>query len=587
MASFLDRMSPKFMNNGISQITKNGITPETLLLNNSQAIGYIEGELKRRGAYTPGDNDLLSFSAAIADTTSTLHTKSLAFFQLDYKVKKEKLRDVAASSEIEFVLDTIANDTVVYDDSNMFCRPFNISSLITNKANKDIPKVYNKYRDKIVDVYNDAFYDIYDAWGFHDGVSAWKIFYQFLIEGNIAYEIIYDDLNNPRSIIGFKELDPATIYPIVDSDPDNNLVLKWIQRSPYDNSFRELHDNQIIYISYANSFKTKRVSFVERMIRSFNLLRIIEQSKVMWHIMMSPVRMKTTIPVGTKALGKAKNDIKEFLNYFKEDVYFDSESGELLVEGKPKILYYKNYIVPENSRGEKIDIESLEHTGPDLQDSQLLTYFLRKLKIDSKLPFSRWDYNEGGGSYLLGPDTVSREEITYNKLIKRFRSTYQEIVVKPIYLQMCLKYPALKKDIKLKNLLSVRFTEENVFEELKLAALAEQRIDTITKMLELKGNDDKSYFDIGVLVKKYMKMSDEELLEHKKAKENDNGDNSNEAQGAEGGGEGPLAGIGGGIGSNESPEGQEGVQEGVQEGGQEGEQTPEMQDLENELNNTE
>lgn len=575
MASFRDRMTPKFMNNGISQITRNGISPETLLLNNSQAIGYIEGELKRRGAYTPGDNDLLSFSAAIADTTSSLHTKSLAFFQLDYKVKKEKLRDVAASSEIEFVLDTIANDTIVYDESNMFCRPFNISSMVTNRASKDIPRVYQKYKDKLIDVYNDAFYDVYDAWGFHDGTSAWKIFFQYLIEGNIAYEIIYDDVQHPKQIIGFKELDPATIYPIVDSEPDGNLVLKWIQRSPYDSSFRELHDNQIIYISYANSFKTKRVSFVERMIRSFNLLRIIEQSKAMWHIMMSPIRLKTTIPVGTKSLGKAKNDVKEFLNYFKEDVFFDTESGELLVDGKPKVLYYKNYIVPENSRGEKIDIETLEHSGPDLQDGQLLTYFLRKLKLDSKLPFSRWDYNEGGGSYLLGPDTVSREEITYNKLIKRFRAAFAEIMVKPIYLQMCLTYPTLKKDIKLKNLLTIRYTEENVFEELKVAALAEQRVKAITTMLELKENPD-SIFDAEILAKKYMRMGDDEWLEHKRAKEkkksNEEGAQGGMAQG-QGGGGGPLAGMGAGIAQG----GDEGGQEGM------GQPTPETDELETEL----
>lgn len=562
MASFRDRMTPKFLNNGISAIARHNVTPETLLLNNSQAIGYIEGELKRRGAYSPGDDDLLSFSAAIADTTSSLHTKSLAFFQLDYKVKKEKLRDVAASSEIEFVLDSISNDTIVYDESNMFCRPFNISSLVTDKASKDIPKIYNKYKEKIIDVYNEAFYSVYDAWGFHDGVTAWKMFYQFLIEGNISYEIIYDDVAKPRQIIGFKELDPATIYPIVDKDTDGNLILKWIQRSPYDSSYRELHDNQIIYISYANSFKTKRVSFVERMIRSFNLLRIIEQSKVMWHIMMAPIRLKTTIPVGTKSLGKAKNDVKEFLNYFKEDIYFNNESGELLVEGKPKILYYKNYIVPENTRGEKIDIDTLEHAGPDLQDSQLLNYFLRKLKLDSKLPFSRWDYNEGGGSYLLGPDTVSREEITYHKMIKRFRATFQEIVVKPIYLQMCLDYPILKKDIKLKNLLSIRYTEENVFEEMKIAALAEQRVSIITKLLELQESPD-SYFDMETLIKKYMKMTDEELIENTRIKER-------KAEGGEGGGgaEGGEGGGGSEMGGGSPLEGMGDLQGGGQEGGQ-------------------
>ena len=536
-----------FYPNKLNNITNTGkVTPETLLLNNSQAIGYIEGELKRRGAYTPGAEDLLSFSAAIADTTSGLHTKSLAFFQLDYKVKKERLRDIAANSEIEFVLETIANDTIVYDDNNMFVMPFNISDFIQKKGVENFPKIYQKYQDKIINVYEDAFYNIYDAWGFYDGISAWKIFYQWLIEGNIAYEIIYDNVINPKKIIGFKEIDPSTVYPIIDKDTNGQLILKWIQKSPYDSTYKELSDNQIIYISYSNSFKSKRVSFTERMIRSFNLLRIIEQSKVMWHIMMSPVRMKTRIPIGTKSFGKALNDVKEYLNTYKEDVFFNADTGELLVDGKPKVLYYKNYIIPKNSRGEEIDIESVEHKGPNLENSELLNYFLKKLKLDSKLPFSRWDYNEGGGSYLLGPDTVSREEISYGKLIKRFRSAFQEVLIKPIYLQMCLDYPTLKKDLKLKNLLSVRYVDENVFEDLKKSTLIKQRVETINSLLEVKENND-SYFNIDTLVKKFLKWSDGELNDNKTSKILANLENKEKGEengeGDESGDEGGMGGL--------------------------------------------
>jgi len=558
-----------FFPNTFNKITQTGkVTPETLLLNNSQAIGYIEGELKRRGAYTPGADDLLAFSAAIADTTSSLHTKSLAFFQLDYKIKKEKLRDIASSSEIEFVLETLANDAIVYDENNMFVKPFNISDFVQNKAVKNFPKIYQKYQDKIIEVYEDAFYNVYDAWGFYDGITAWKIFYQWLIEGNIAYEIIYDNLIKPKKIIGFKELDPSSVYPIIDRDASGQLILKWIQKSPYDNTYKELMDNQIIYISFANSFKTKRVSFTERMIRSFNLLRIIEQSKVMWHIMMSPIRMKTSVPVGTKSLGKGMKDVKEYLNTYKEDIFFNSETGELLVDGKPKVMYYKNYIIPVNSRGEKIDIESIEHTGPDLQNSELLNYFLRKLKLDSKLPFSRWDYNEGGGSYLLGPDTVSREEVTYGKLIKRFRSAFQELLVKPIYIQMCMDYPILKKDIKLKNLLSVRYTDENVFEELKNSTLIGQRVETITKLMELKNVDD-SYFDMDTIVKKYLKWSDGELANNKNAKmlnsenkEEESGENGEVGSQME---ENPLADVGGDFELQEEPSGETQMQGGEEQ----------------------
>jgi len=199
--------------------------------------------------------------------------------------------------------------------------------------------------------------------------------------------------------------------------------------------------------------------------------------------------------------------MNEFLNTFKEDIYFNQESGELLVDGRPKILFYKNYVVPINDRGEKVDIEAIEHQGPDLQDNQLLSYFLKKLKLDSKLPFSRWDYNEGGGSYLLGPDTVNREEISYQKFVKRLRTGFQEILIKPWYIQMCLKHQSLKDDVRFKHMMGLEYNEENVFEELKEAELTKKRVESITTLQQIKAADD-TFFNTNFLARKYLKFEE-------------------------------------------------------------------------------
>jgi len=509
MAGFLDAVGFGRLRNNFIKLSKLGRDFDSKLVQNSQAIGYIEGELRKRGGIGAVADDLLKYSMAISDTTSQLRTKTLAFFQLDYITKKEKLRDIASNAEIEFVLDTITDDTIIYDDRNRFCFPTNFSAEKLNKRNGKVEED-NTYSDEVVDSYYERFDDIYTAWGFNNGNAAWQYFYQWLIEGHLAFEMIYDSVTSPKNIIGFKDLDPATLYPLVKKDHKGTLYLEWLQRDDINNVHRTLTDAQIIYISYSNTFRTKRVSFTERMIRSFNLLRIMEQSKVIWHLMNAPIRMKTSVPIGTKSLQKAKEDVKEYLNMFKEDIYFNQDTGELLVDGKPKILYYKNYITPKNAAGESIDIEAIEHHGPDLQDSQLLAYFLKKLKLDSKLPFSRWDYNEGGGSYLLGPDTVSREEIAYGKFIKRLRTAFQELMLRPWYLQLCIDYPDLKTDNRFKNAIGMSYVQENVFEEMKDSELATKRTNTITALQEIK-NDPESVLHVNFLLKKYMKMTEEDI----------------------------------------------------------------------------
>lgn len=513
MAGFLDTIGVNQVRNRLVKLSKFGMDYNDLLLKNSQAIGFIEGEMRKRSLGV-GSDDMFRYSMAISDTTSQLKTKTLAFFQLDYLQKREKLRDLAANSEIEFVLDMITDDSIVYDDDNKFCKPKDLRGELVRQKGVQTKKDELEYEDNIIDSYHENFNQIYTAWGFNVGISAWQYFFQWLIEGHLAFEIIYDNLNKPKKIIGFKELDPATLFPIVKKDGQGNMFLEWLQRDDAQGLHRTLTDAQIIYLSYSNFFRTKRVSFIERMIRSFNLLRIIEHSKVIWHVMNAPIRLKTEVPIGSKSLQKAKEDLNEFVNTFKEDIHFNNASGELEVDGQPKILFYKNYVVPVNDRGEKVDISAIEFKGPDLQENSLLTYFLKKLKLDSKLPFSRWDYNEGGGTYLLGQDTVNREEITFDKFLRRLRVAYQELIMKPWYLQMCLDHDALKTDLKFKNAMGIIYHNENIFEKLKTQELLKKGAETIAQLKELKKPDGTDFFATEYLVREHLNLSEEDLKQN-------------------------------------------------------------------------
>jgi hypothetical protein len=110
MAGYGDNQSAT-TSTALSNLSKFGNRYEDLLLKNSKAIGFIEGQLSARSNVS-NPNDLLRFSQAIADTTSQLRTKAIAFFQLDYAVKRERLRDIASNGEIEFILETITDDTL-------------------------------------------------------------------------------------------------------------------------------------------------------------------------------------------------------------------------------------------------------------------------------------------------------------------------------------------------------------------------------------------------------------------------------------------------------------------------------------------
>ena len=446
---------------------------------------------------------------AIADTTSQLRTKAIAFFQLDYAVKRERLRDVAANGEIEFILETIVDDMIVYDDENRFCYSRDLTGKMIYQGNTKDERL--NYQEKVVTKYNENFEKIYTAWGFDTAITAWQYAFQFLVEGHLAFEILYDNLQKPTEIIGFKELDPVSLAPQLQKDAKGKLFLQWVQYDQSNGSTRVLNDSQIIYLSYSNHFRTKRVSFAERLIRSFNLLRIIEQSKVIWHVMNAPIRLTTTVPIGSKSLQKSQEDVREFMNLLKEDIYFNGDTGELSVEGKPNVMFYKNYVLPVNDQNQQVKIEPLQWPGPNLSGSELLNYFYKKLKMDSKIPYSRWEGQSGMGAFTLNAEGITREEIRYQKFVRRLRTVFAELITKPFYLQMCLDFPDLATDYKFGNGLGITFNNDNVFEEMKQNELESKRIASFTAKKGIMKDDGTPYFSTEYLIRKELRLTADEI----------------------------------------------------------------------------
>ena len=532
MAGYGDNRSST-TSSALSNLSKFGNRYEDLLIKNSKAIGFIEGQLSSRSESSVG-NDLLRFSQAIADTTSQLRTKAIAFFQLDYAVKRERLRDIASNGEIEFILETITDDMIVYSDENRFCHAKDLTGKIMYRGSNKEQRL--AYQERIMDKYFNNFEEIYTTWGFGEGISAWQYAYQFLIEGHLCFEIIYDDPNKPKKIIGFKELDPVSVAPQLNKDSKGKLFLQWAQYDPQTGATRLLSDSQVIYISFANHFKTKRISFVERLIRSFNLLRIIEHSKVIWHVMNAPIRLQTSVPTGSKSFQKAQEDVREFMNLLKEDVFFNGDTGELTVDGKPNILFYKNYVTPINDQNQSIKIEPLSYPGPNLSSSELLGYFTKKLKMDSKIPYSRWEGQSGMGAFTLNSEGISREEIRYQKFVRRLRSAFSELMVKPLYLQMCLDFPELKDDYKFNNAIGISYHNDNVFEEIKQNELEAKRIASFTAKKGILKDDGTPYFSTEYLIRSELRLSEDEIQSNQDWFEFEEKEDAEAAPPVEGGG---------------------------------------------------
>lgn len=540
MAGFLDNIGK--INPNISRILKTisglgsfGMEYKDMVIQDSMAIGVSEANMRERFGFTENDEDFI-YSIAAQDTSNR---KYIAYFDKDYPYKRDFLRTFALNAEIEYILDTICDEGIVYDEKNFFCHPAMMNMDLTDEVVKSMRKNFRK---------------LYVLHNFANGLTGWQYFRQLLVEGFLAFEIIYS--NDGKEIVGFKELDAASLTPAVERKPDGSRETIWWQYYGETTRQRKLLDAQIIYISYAKANVVSRVSYTERLIRSYNLLKIMEHSRIIWNVMNSQYRIKMTVPIGTKAPQKAKETLGELMSVYKEDIKLDTTSGELSINGRPDIQFYKNYLFPQQG-GESVKVETLNGQGPNLNIMDSVVYFYNKLRQDSKIPYNRFSSRFGVGSnnvFKTAADGAERDEVRFAKFITRLRSIFQEIIVKPLWIQMCLEFPDLKNDAEFRSQIGVKFESDNLFGESREIEQLIKKIDFITALGEIKetvNEEEVQYFDQNFMIERWLDLSYEDIQMNKsyikKAEEQGKEAATGATGGAEAGGEaGGEAGATGG-----------------------------------------
>lgn len=493
----------------------------------------------------------------------------IALFDQNYVVRRKFLRNFALQGEIDYVIDTIANEAIVLDDRNYFAYPDTEALKSRLKDNLD--------GKRIVDDLNESFRRVYSAWRFNEGCDAWHWLKKFLVDGFLCFEIIYKTNEREKratEIIGFKEIDPITIQPGIEYDSDGNEVKVWIINNEDPKNRRVLPDAYVIYISWAKTNFISRLSYVEKLIRPFNMLRTVENSHLIWNVQNAQKRVNVSVPVGSAPEQKIRTRINEVAAYFKEDISIDESSGELIVNGQPKFQFYKTYFTPSKN-GEKVEISELSAEGHDMNTTESLKYYWQRFMIETGLPKDRFSMMLGDQSSQIITDKsqMTKEEYKFGLFIKRIRDIYQELLIKPMWIQFCFKYPQFATNDILHSSIGIKYVEENIFQKEKERSLLEAGANTINTLSQMKQSDGQTpVFSIKFLLEKFMMLSEDDMrLNQKYLKEEEAEKQKNAANtqagtpaGDMGGGDfgGGTAGFGGapdgdmGGGFDSTPQGE-------------------------------
>lgn len=508
----------------LRNLSSYGMNFDDMIVRNQVGIGINEDPYAAKG------NSMYDFFSQRA-VASVLNRKSIPYLDKAYADKRRILREYSVKDEIRDFISTIADECVVYNDEKDFCSP----TALPTSYSQEVQEKYQEYFEKI-----------YNKFGFADNITAWNMMKDFLIDGYLALEIIYDD--KKKNIIGFNRIRPETVVPAYEPA----IGHLWIQ-FPEDPQLRRIFlDSQLVYISYSTQNEFSETSYIEGLIKPYNQLKILQQTRIMFNIINATVYQKFTIPIKGMSRQRAEEQIGQLIHDYSEEVEWDESLGTMTINGSKHLPYNKQVWFPEGDGGTP-NMELVSPQGHNLNDDSMLDWFFKALKRASKIPMSRFEGENGGGNLITDAGEMTRDEIKFHNFISRLRANFKELIVKPLRLQMLIEFPELTEDEFFTNGVDITFFSNQVFEEWKKLNNLEKKAGIVGTMLGVM-NGEKPYFHIEWIMDNIFKLTPEEKAENQKYWDKDAMNAAANATGEPGA---PSEGGGGGMPEmgGEAPEG--------------------------------
>ena len=496
-----------------------GMNYDDMIARNQVGVGINEDPYETQG------NSMYSFFSRKA-VASVLNQKSIPYLDRSYADKRRILREYSIKDEIRDFITQISDEAIVYSDKD-FCEASFIS---------------NDYPQEVRDKYLEYFEKIYSRYGFADTVTAWSMMKDFLIDGYLAMEIVWDD--KKKNIIMFNRLRPETLVPAYEP----NIGHLWIQY-PEDPQLRRIFlDSQIIFISYSTQNDYSETSYVEGLIKPYNQLKIIEQTKIMFNMINATLYQKFTIP--TKGLGRqrAEEQIGQLIQDYSEEVEWDDSLGTLTINGSKHLPYNKQFWFPDGDAGTP-QMEIVSPEGHNLNEDDILKWFFNILKRASKIPMQRFEAENGGGSVFNDAAEITRDEAKFANFIQRLRAIFKETIVKPLKLQILVEFPEYKDDERFLNQIDIDFLSNQLFEEWRKLGNLSKKAEILQTFTGIQKADGEPYFHIEYLIDHVLKLSPEEKQENLRYWQRDS-QGGGSAEGMEGEGMDAGGDMGGDVGGD-------------------------------------
>jgi hypothetical protein len=464
-------------------------------------------EIKRKNekhiesVVTPANDD----GTSIVSTGAGYYGLTL---NLDTKVTNEndmikRYREISGMLEIDSAIDDIVNEAIVIDGDSPAVS-LNLDSL--------------EQPERIKKLIRESFDDVLNVMKFDE--KGYDYFRNWYIDGRIYFQILIDENKISEGIKELRWIDPVKIKKVKEIIKDRNKqngieVVKEIKEYFVYNekgmtntaqTGTKLSKDSILYcpsglIDYNGGLV---ISHLNKVIKTVNQLRMVEDSMVIYRISRAPERRIFYIDVGNLPKAKAEQYIRDIMNKYRNKLVYDVNTGEMRDDRK-HLSMMEDFWMPRREGGKGTEITTLPG-GQNLGDIADIEYFKQKLYQGLNVPIGRLTPNQ---NFSLGrSNEITRDEIKFSKFVNRLRQKFSSVFSEGLKTQLILKKVIRPEEWdEMVNDIRFEYNVDNHFTEMKESEIMGVRVN----MLQQLDNYVGRYYSKEWVRKNVLRQNDEDI----------------------------------------------------------------------------
>lgn len=437
--------------------------------------------------------------------------KYILNLESEFETEKQRVnayRKASEMPEISIAVDDIVNDAIVSGEAG------NITDL-----NLDDTEFSDNIKKNILEEWE----NILNLFSYQKNVQ--KMFRRWYIDGKIYYHKVVGK-NIKEGIVELRYLDPRRIKKVVEHKKDDDgKVLETKEYFVYSLSdpnkketnygnrknALEIQPDMISFSHSGLSVDGSSVieSYLQKALKPLNQLMNLEDSLIVYRVSRAPERRIFYIDVGNLPKTRAEQYISSIIGKYKNKITYDATSGSF-TNNKNQMSMLEDIWLPRREGSRGTEVTTLPG-GQNLGDLDDVLYFKTKLMKSLHIPLSRMEtdtpFSSGRSS------EITRDEIKFGKFISKIQSQFGEILLDTLKTQLLLKNVITTEDWEKElNNISLLFTVDSHFSELKKIEIMNDRLDSLEKIKEYVG----TYFSHEYIMKNILRMTNEDIEQNKK-----------------------------------------------------------------------